>query len=642
MIINLKKYLFFGAKNAITDFFLRAQEEGFIEFITPRKRGKELPEPVKKLVDAIKILRKQPLKEPYKKGGDADYADEVATQVLDLTHEIEKLSEERRFIEAEISRVAPFGQFSFDDIEYIEKKTKKKIQFYCVKTSKSHEVKDSESLLYVGTDYDLDYFVGIHDLPTNYPGMIEMHFDRTAPELRNHLAFINETLHQVEAELKGFAGHIEFLRDALLEQLDIHTLERTQKEVGFEIGESLFTIEGWVPENKIDQIAPLIGEMAVSFEPIATEEEEKIPTYMENEKVNLIGEDLVRIYDIPASTDKDPSGWVFWAFIFFFAMIIADGGYGALFLGLAFFVKHKFPKLQGGKKRFLKLMFILSTSCIVWGVMTTSFFGLNINPTNPISTLSVLNTMAAKKAEYHAKQNDEVHQEWVEKMPQLASAKTGKEILAKGTVQKGKITSYVILDQYSDNILLEFSLLIGVLHISFSLLRYLKRSWANIGWVSFAIGGYLYFPVSLKATSLIEFLGWMPKTLASTVGLQLLYGGLGAAVVLAIVQKRLKGIGEIAQLIQVFADILSYLRLYALALASTIMARTFNEMGAEVGLVVGSLIVIAGHTINLTLGTMGGVIHGLRLNFIEWYHFSFEGEGRLFNPLRKLKKVKQE
>ena len=64
--------------------------------------------------------------------------------------------------------------------------------------------------------------------------------------------------------------------------------------------------------------------------------------------------------------------------------------------------------------------------------------------------------------------------------------------------------------------------------------------------------------------------------------------------------------------------------------------------GIIIGLVVGSVVILAGHSINIALGTMGGVIHGLRLNFIEWYHYSFEGEGRLFNPLRKLKATLKE
>jgi V/A-type H+-transporting ATPase subunit I len=48
-------------------------------------------------------------------------------------------------------------------------------------------------------------------------------------------------------------------------------------------------------------------------------------------------------------------------------------------------------------------------------------------------------------------------------------------------------------------------------------------------------------------------------------------------------------------------------------------------------------LVLIAHFINLVLGTMGGVIHGLRLNFLEWYHYSFEGGGKKFQPLKLLK-----
>jgi len=92
--------------------------------------------------------------------------------------------------------------------------------------------------------------------------------------------------------------------------------------------------------------------------------------------------------------------------------------------------------------------------------------------------------------------------------------------------------------------------------------------------------------------------------------------------------------------IQVFADVLSYLRLYALALGGMVMAHTFNDhLGIEVGVVSGTLILLAGHFVNIGICAMGGVIHGLRLNFLEWYHYSFEGGGRLFNPL-KLRRTK--
>lgn len=638
MIIDLKKYLFIGAKEDLADFFIRAQETGFIEFITAKK-GKELPESIKKFIDALKILRKQPVKEPYRGGGSFSFAEEVATQVLDLTHEIEKLSEEKRFLEAEITRIAPFGQFSFEDINYIQDTTGKKIQFYCVKSSAAHET--HHPLIYIGTDYDLDYYIGIHDRPKSYPKLIEMHFDRTADELKNHLAFVDETLHQVEAELKGFAGYIDFLRDGLLSRLDLYYLAKAEEGVEYPIEQAIFSIEGWVPQNKTEKLLPLIEGKAIFFEQIAIEQDDKVPTCMENKNANRLGEDLVKIYDIPSANDKDPSGWVIWAFSLFFAMIMADGGYGLLFLLMGLFLKFKFPTLKGSGKRFLKLLFILSVSCIVWGVLTSSYFGLQLGPKSPLGKFSILHYMAARKAEYHKEKNDPTYKEWLAEYPAIGKAQTGSEIISSAVVVKEGKTSYPISEDFNDSILFELSILIGVVHISLSLLRYARRNWANFGWVAASIGGYLYLPATLKATSLVEFMGWIQKDTTATAGLQLLYGGAAIAIIAALIQKKLKGLLEIPNAIQIFSDILSYLRLYALALASSIMASTSNEMGAGAGLVIGFVIVILGHIINISLGTMGGVIHGLRLNFIEWYHYCFEGEGKVFNPLRKLR-IKQE
>jgi len=89
--------------------------------------------------------------------------------------------------------------------------------------------------------------------------------------------------------------------------------------------------------------------------------------------------------------------------------------------------------------------------------------------------------------------------------------------------------------------------------------------------------------------------------------------------------------------ISVFADVMSYLRIYALSLAGMIMGSTFNHIGSSMPLYIGLFIILAGHLVNITLALMGGVIHGLRLNFIEWYHYSFEGGGYHFSPLFVIK-----
>ena len=637
MIIDLYKYVFLGAKEQLDLFFERAQKEGIVQFLARPKKGVVLPPYIQGIMDALKLLRKQPLKNPYPGEYSKDEAESFADRILELRREIEKFEVERSHLESEIARVVPLGQFQMEDINYLEKEAGLKVQFFCISGKKADKMRISSDLIYIDTEYDLDYFVTFNKEKKSFPSMIEVHLEKTASELRSHLSFVNEGLHELEAELKGFAGHIPYLRRYLVDQLNDHHLYEAKIGVDYPLEDSLFSIEGWVPKNKVQQLEALIQKEPVVYERIAIDKNDRKPTYMENKGINHIGEDLVNIYDTPAPEDRDPSPWLYWFFALFFAIIVADGGYGLLYLGFALFLKFKLPDLQGKAQRLYRLLLTLSTSCIIWGVIAGSFFGIQFRPDNIFSKASLFHYLAEKKAEYHIEHKDDVYVDWVKKIPALKGVQTGQEFLEKGTETLNGKEQFVVQNVFEDNIFLEISLLLGVIHIGLSLLRYLRRNWASLGWFFALIGGYFYFPLFLNATSLIHFLGIVQKITVEYFGMQLMLCGVGLAVVLALFQKRLRGVGEIANLVQIFGDVLSYLRLYALGLASTIMAQTINDLGEHVGLFMGILVLLAGHSINICLGIMSGVIHGLRLNFIEWYHYSYIGGGKLFNPLRKLK-----
>ena len=184
---------------------------------------------------------------------------------------------------------------------------------------------------------------------------------------------------------------------------------------------------------------------------------------------------------------------------------------------------------------------------------------------------------------------------------------------------------------------MEIALFVVVLNISFSLLRHLSRSAAGVGWVIALLGVYLFITKVLNSTSIIHFLNLIPKQSGYIIGQQLLTGGIIGAIILAVIQHKWSGLIDLAKPIELFADVLSYLRIYALGLAAMILANTFNEIGMNLGYVAGFCFILVGHAINIVVGSMGGTIHGLRLNFIEWYHHSFEGGGRMFDPLKLLK-----
>ncbi len=160
-------------------------------------------------------------------------------------------------------------------------------------------------------------------------------------------------------------------------------------------------------------------------------------------------------------------------------------------------------------KRFIKLIIILGASCIVWGVITANFFGIEFAPDNPMRKVSFIHYLAVQKADYLIKVKDHVYEDFVQQYPATASASTGNEFLMSATKKEGQEVKYPILEEFYDNIFLEFSLMVGIFHLSLSLIRYMRRNWANIGWIIFMIGGYLYFPSILHATSIVNFMGWI-------------------------------------------------------------------------------------------------------------------------------------
>jgi V/A-type H+/Na+-transporting ATPase subunit I len=639
MIRDVVKFFIMGTKEDLNRFFEQAQEQGFLEFISVSQKKKlETPVTIQSLVSAHKILRKLPLKDPYQGGGDLHLAMQVAERIIELKDDLEKLEEEQRVLETEIARVAPFGYFSMEDIAYIEKAGNRKVQFFCMKTAKSHATSFPPEIIYVGTEYDLDYFITISKEPIAIPGMIEMRIDAPLGELENRLDFVQDSIQRFEVEIKEYASYIDFLHDILIEELNKYHLAQAKKEVDYPLQNSLFMIEAWLPENKTQYLYGLIDGMDIHAEQISIDAEDRVPTCLENTGSAKIGEDIIKLYDIPATTDKDPSRWVLWFFAFFFGIIVGDAGYGLVFLALAFLLKKKLPHLQGQSKRLLRLLFILSFMTIGWGIVTSSYFGLKLAPSTFLSQISPLQYLVEKKADYHLAAKDEVYQSWAAKYPQLKDVSTGKEMLASAVIVKKGTKTYPIVEEFSGNILFEFILIIGIVHVSIGFLRYLRNNYAGLGWVAFMIGGYLFFPSVLNSVTIVEFLGWIDKQTARALGLQLIYGGVGFALLVALIQRRLRGLNEIANIVQVFADVLSYSRLYALSLAGAIMASTFNQEGSAMGLFFGFLVILAGHILNISLSFMGGIIHGLRLNFLEWYHYCFIGGGRLFKPLRKLLK----
>jgi len=107
-------------------------------------------------------------------------------------------------------------------------------------------------------------------------------------------------------------------------------------------------------------------------------------------------------------------------------------------------------------------------------------------------------------------------------------------------------------------------------------------------------------------------------------------------------KRLLGGLLGLTKITSAFGDVLSYLRLFALGLASASLATVFNSMAdrlyqhrSGLRILFAILILIFGHTVNLLLSVSSGFIHGLRLNVIEFFNWGVQEEGKAYRPFMR-------
>jgi V/A-type H+-transporting ATPase subunit I len=299
------------------------------------------------------------------------------------------------------------------------------------------------------------------------------------------------------------------------------------------------------------------------------------------------GEDLVNFYMTPGYWTWDPSATVVISFAIFFAMIMADAGYAAL-LGLGLLLVWRRLATTKSGRRFRPLLALIVATSLIYGVLVGSYFGLA-----PPST-SLLGRMH-------------------------------------------------LLDMNNSALMMGLSVLVGGVHVILANLMDARRhaDWrdrlGSTGWAC-AIAGGLLVGAGMAMPSMAILKGVGTAALVAGVLLVIAYTAPREKPLQRVVQ----GLLGLTRVSAAFGDILSYLRLFALGLASASLALAFNDMAAgirssmpRIGLLLALLVLLFGHTLNLLLGVSSGVIHGLRLNVIEFFNWGLKDEGHRFTPFRR-------
>ncbi len=355
--------------------------------------------------------------------------------------------------------------------------------------------------------------------------------------------------------------------------------------------DGVFAVQGWLAAPDRDRIEAFAARqrLALLLEDATTEDHP--PTLLDNPPALAGGQDLVDFYQTPGYRAWDPSIVVFLSFTLFFSMILSDAGYAVVF-ALALLVGWRRLGASPLGRRLRVLAAALVGSALVWGVLVGSYFGLT---------------------------------------PPSGSA----------------LAMLRALDVNDFDTMMRLSVGIGVVHIAIAnasmawRARGTSRAWVALGWIGALLGGFLLW---LGETSSGKVLSWI-GTLALVPGLGLVFWFAGARSVrrpLDVLLWALAGLRALTDITKAFGDVLSYLRLFALGLASASLAITFNDLARQVaavypglGILLGLLILLVGHGLNLALSLMSGVVHGLRLNFIEFYNWGLSEEGYPFKAFAR-------
>jgi V/A-type H+-transporting ATPase subunit I len=413
---------------------------------------------------------------------------------------------------------------------------------------------------------------------------------RSLSQLNHDLAVLQGELKEIEREYTELAAHLDTLAESEAELTDLLAYRRAVLNAGSELDGHLFVVECWSPLGAEELSGKIGNGFSIYLYGEEPAEGDRVPVVMQNGPAFDSGEDLVRVYSYPSYQDFDPSGMVLYCFAVFFGMILGDAGYGLTLMGITFLARRKFKSNSPFAVRFFRLSYLLSISTIVYGVISLGYFGVNLAPENPLSSLAIL--------DFNTKEGQ--------------------------------------------NRIMILSILVGMIHISISLLIKFKnsRDVAALGWVPVIWGGYFLVNsqmgqgVDNPVARYVLILGLLMVFLFSSSRKNILL-------------RLLEGLNGLLGIVQIFSDVLSYLRLFALGIATVYMAQTFNMLAENivqgvpvVGYVFAALILLVGHSVNLLLGVMGGVIHGLRLNFLEWYRWCFVGDGVVYRPFRIVKSRK--
>lgn len=442
-------------------------------------------------------------------------------------------------------------------------------------------------------DKELQYFMVVcHKAETERVMEILRAFGYSSPAFKNAKGTAAEGIARVEEQFKKIdsdaAERIEAIKALAPERGNLRICyDRSVQEITRENAKErllstdlIYSLEGWVAATGLKQFEELIAQYTCAYELEDPAEDEEAPILLKNSKIVSTMHMVVEMYSLPSYHGIDPCPLIFPFFVFYYGLMFADIGYGLIMFGACLWLQLTY-KPKGAFGQIAGLGIVLGLASAICGVFTGSLFG--------------------------------------DAVTVIADSFLGKDAVL-----------WSILNPLNEPMtVLIFAIILGVVHMLFGQLIHIYLGFRdhhaldNIldvvpWWLLFAGIAVLALQGSsiLLWVSLVIFIFTQGRSKKGIIG------------------KIFGGIVKLYDITSWLGDILSYSRIMALMLATTVIASVVNILGTLPGSIIVFIpIFLFGHIFNLGINVIGTYVHAARLQYLEFFGKFYVDGGTQFTPL---------
>ena len=637
MIVPMKKVslIIMGDKKA--DTLRKLRRLGILHVEIAEGSGKKLEELKEKvsLLESAAFTVTDKKKKKKIKVVDADTAQalSLSEDIASLTEEKKNLLSESAALSAEIDRLAGWGEIDPDEIRRLADKGYEVLIYEApesvyagidesVKTICISKTKASVRFAVVtkGTEDENEALELIRSFRFELPSV-------STAQMRQRLADIGSRVEEIDAKLGSYAAYADSIGkavEAFEKEIEFETYATGMSEEALsESNVSVSYFTGYTEADNVDKLKAAAKENSWALVIEDPTEEDNVPTKLKNNKfVSLIYPLTDFLGTVPGYFEYDISGWFLGFILIFFGIIFGDGGYGLLITAgaAALIIKSLISKKEVSPAFLLVGLFGLST--ILWGTLTCTWFGLSPEQI-PVwlqkLSIPVISNVYADRIWYPF---------WTDGTAGLTTAHNLQIFcftlaLIQLTVAHIKAA---VRNRKSVKVLGDIGSALQLIGIYYVVLSFVVNAEVfNFGLV---IGGV---PVGTVALALVGA-GFV---------LSFVFSNYEGNVIKSVLASMKNIVSVLLGVVNVFSDIVSYIRLWAVGLAGAAISATVNELagpllGNFMFMILAIVLLVFGHGLNMILNVLSVIVHGIRLNTLEFSsHLDMSWSGHKFKPFKE-------